>query len=76
MSDPKVLLAKEAESMGRPCVMRGHSALDVGDVRVETLVYELDVPLSEGKVQYRYAVYVDGRVDSSGVVGFGFGVTR
>ena len=77
-------IQQEARIMGRPCTLAGHSSLDVGGVRVETVVYVVYVVYVVctvapsggpfGRAQHPYTTFVDGRSTFSGIAGFaGFG---
>jgi hypothetical protein len=65
------MMEAERRMMGRDCVFMGHTALDVGPHRVDTIVYE--VPPNPGSrfaaTQHRWAVFVDGKCSMSGIAG-------
>ena len=71
MSNPDDLLANEARMMGRGCILMGHTALDVGPHRVDTIVYEVppDPRSRWAMTQHRFAVFVDGQANFSGIAG-------
>jgi hypothetical protein len=66
------MLAEEERMVGTPCRLHGHSVLDAGDDRIETIVYECG-PREESRhpvIQVRWAVFVNGSAASSSIVGF------